>query len=216
MHDQAAEMCRIGRRAYDRQLVDGTGGNFSCRLDAQRVLCTPTLCSKGLLEPTGLCIVGMDGRQLDGASPVSSEILLHLAIYAASPETRAVIHCHPPYATTLALLGMTIPDGVLPEGDIFLGPVPLVPYQTPGTPAMGDAIRPFVTPVRSAAILQNHGSVTWGADLASAYAFTETLEAVCRVYYQALQAGTPKLIPESKRGALREIRARIYGPAPED
>jgi L-fuculose-phosphate aldolase len=199
-------MCDIGRRAYQRMLVDGTGGNFSCRLDAQRVLCTPTLVCKGLLTPADLCVVDLEGRQLSGARKPSSEILMHLEIYASAPAVGAIIHAHPPYATTLAVLGETIPTGVLPEGDVFLGPVPLIPYQTPGTRAMGTALRPYVAG-HSAAILRNHGTVTWGPDLETAYMLTETLEAVCRVVCQARQMGGFKTIPASEQAALARMRA---------
>lgn len=210
MDDLAAKMCEIGRRAYQRELVDGTGGNFSGRLDDRRVLCTPTLLCKGLLAPGDLCVVDLDGRQLAGTRKPSSEILMHVEIYAASPTVRAVIHCHPPFATTLAVLGETIPTGVLPEGDVFLGPVPLIPYQTPGTRAMGAALRLYVAD-HVAAILQNHGTATWGPDLETAYVLTETLEAVCRVVYQARQSGCVQRISAEGRSELAAIRSRLHG-----
>ncbi len=210
MDDLAAQMCEVGRRAYQRELVDGTGGNFSCRLDDQRVLCTPTLSCKGRLTPSDLCVVDLEGRPLAGTRRPSSEVRMHLEVYAASPAVRAVIHCHPPFATAFAVLGETIPTGVLPEGDVLLGPVPLIPYQTPGTREMGLALRPYVAD-HVAAILQNHGTVTWGLDLETAYVLTETLEAVCRVVYQAQQLGELRLIPPDKQAELRSIRERLRG-----
>lgn len=210
--DLAEKMCKLGRRATARELVDGTGGNFSCRLDAERVLCTPTLSSKGTLTPGDLCVLDLAGRRIGGTRAPSSEIQMHLAIYAADPAVRAVIHTHPPFATTFAVLGETLPVGVLPEGDIFLGAVPLIPYQTPGTPAMGAALRAYVAE-HNAALLQNHGAVTWGPDLETAYDLTETLEAVCRVVWQARQIGPPRLIPPAEQAKLAEIRARWRGRA---
>ena len=141
MNDPIQEMCALGRRAYERNLVDGTGGNFSCRLDERRILCTPTLCCKGTMVPDDLCVVDLEGRPLSGARRASSEIQMHLELYAANPGIGAIIHTHPPYATTFAVLGETISTGILPEGDVFLGPVPLIPYQTPGTRDMGRALR---------------------------------------------------------------------------
>ena len=137
---------------------------------------------------------------------------MHLEIYAASPATRAVVHCHPPYATTFSVLGQTIPAGVLPEGDVFLGPVPLIPYQTPGTRAMGLALRPHVAD-HVAAILQNHGTVTWGPDLETAFVLTETLEAVCRVVHQAQRVGKLNLISTQDQAELAQIRAKLRGPS---
>ena len=207
IHEQ---MCAIGRRAYQRELVDGTGGNFSCRVAGDQFVCTPTQCSKGELTPEDLCVVDAQGRQVAGRRPPSSEILMHLEIYAANPTTGAVVHTHPPFATTFAAVGQTIPAGVLPEGDVFLGPVPLIPYQTPGTRAMGEALRPYAVE-HCAALLQSHGAVTWGADLETAYVLSETLEAVCRVVYQARQLGGLKLIPSAAQEELAAIRARLRG-----
>lgn len=203
----ARQMCAIGRRAYARELVDGTGGNFSCRLDGERVLCTPTLTCKGLLEPEDLCVVNLRGEQLSGSRPCSSEVMMHLALYHASGAVGAVVHSHPPFATTFAVRGESPPMGVLPEGDIVLGTVPVVSYRTLGTPEMGTALQPYAAD-HNAALLRNHGAVTWGRDLESAYLFTETLEAVCRIIYQARQLGGEVLIPEDKRAELAALRVR--------
>ncbi len=208
MDPDREKMCQIGMRAYARQLVDGTAGNFSCRIDRDRVLCTPTMTCKGGLTSDRLCVVDLGGQAIDGAGTPSSEILMHLELYAESPAIGAIVHTHPPYATTLACTGQTVPEGVMPEGDIFLGPVPLIRYATTGTRAMGALIRPHVA-VSNAALLESHGAVTWGPDLETAYCLTETLEAVARVVVQANAAGGLKLIPQSQRAALAEIRGRV-------
>lgn len=201
----AAALCDIGRRAYARELVDGNAGNFSARLPDGNVLCTPTQVCKGLLMPMDLCVVGLDGTQHAGQRRPSSEIRMHLALYAASDTVRAVMHGHPPYATTLAASGSALSEGVLPEGDVYLGPVPLVPYQTPGTAALGDALRPYAA-TSNAALLANHGAVTWGPDAEWAYCLLESLEAVCRVVYQAHAIGGPTLISGAERAKLTAYR----------
>ncbi len=203
-----AKLCEIGARAYARELVDGTGGNFSCRLDDGLILCTPTLTCKGRMAPDDLCIVDPDGRPVSAPRPVSSEVQLHLALYKANPDTGAVVHTHPPYATTLAVLGEHLPTGILPEGDVFLGAVPLVPYRTPGTPALGAALAPLARS-HVAALLQNHGAVTWGPDVETAYVLTETLEAVSRVYCQARVLGQLNLIPPERQEELAALRERF-------
>lgn len=204
----AEELCALGRRAYDRLLVDGTGGNFSVRTPDGNILCTPTLFSKGRLTPADLCLVDPDGRQVAGTRRPSTELQLHLAIYRAHAAIRAVVHTHPPYATTFAVRGESLPEGVLPEGDVFLGPVPLVPYATTGTAAMAEAIEPCVRE-HVAALLQNHGAVTWGPDLETAYVLTETLEAVARVVWQARLVGGERAIPVADRAPLAELRAKF-------
>lgn len=201
------QICEIGRRCYARGLVAASEGNISVRLDAQRVLCTPSGVCKGLLKADDLCIVGMDARPLTTHRRPSSEILVHLAVYAADEAVRAVVHSHPPFATTFALLGESVPRGYLPEAEMFLGEVPVVPYATTGTSELAALVGAQV-PGRAAVLLQNHGAVTWGTQLEQAYARTETLEAVCRVLFQARQIGQPRPIPADKLAALRQAAER--------
>ncbi len=208
MEAERAELCEIGRRAWERGLLDGTGGNLSCRIAGGHVLCTPTLTAKGQLTPADLCVMDLDGNQVQGTRKCSSEALMHLEVYAARPEVQAVIHCHPPYATTLAALGEELPTGVLPEGDILLGQVPLVPYQTPGTRALGVALREHMGQA-SGALLENHGSVTWAGTLGVAYNLSETLEAVCRVVFQARQIGKLNRIAGEERAKLAAVRRQL-------
>jgi len=208
MQPIANKLCEIGRRAYAHGLVSGTEGNFSARLDDGRMLCTPTSLCKGLLTPGDLCVIDLSGRQFGGRQERSSEVLLHLAIYEVDARIQAVIHTHPPFATTFSVLGESIPGGILPEGEVFLGPVPLVRYETPGTPEIATAMKPYVRD-QVAAILQNHGTVTWGRDLETAYVLTETLEAVCRAVYQARLIGQPRPIPAEKLSELTAIRERL-------
>ncbi|MBU0718634.1 MAG: class II aldolase/adducin family protein [Planctomycetes bacterium] len=212
MEDLAEQMCAIGQRAYGRQLVAGTEGNFSCRMPENRVLCTPTGVCKGLMRPADLCVVSLDGQQMEGTRRCSSEIPMHLRMYQSDDGVQAIVHTHPPFATTLAVLDPVDLTGVLPEGDIFLGMVPQITYQTPGTPDMATALLPLLKD-HSATLLQNHGAVTWGPDLETAYILMETLEALCRIVYQARLIGQIRSIPANKRAELAELRAKLRGEA---
>ena len=135
---------------------------------------------------------------------------MHLGIYRAAPAVRAIIHTHPPFATALSVLALSdLHDlgGLLPEGDILLGEVALVPYRTPGTAQMAGPLLPLLSD-HCAAILRNHGALTWGPDLETAYVLTETLEAVCRVACQARQFGVPRRLEPEQREELARLRAR--------
>lgn len=203
-------ICELGRRAYAHGLVSSTEGNFSARLDGGEIICTPSGVCKGELDADELCIVDLDGQQRSGARRISSEIHLHLAMYRANARVGAVIHTHPPFATTFAVLGEAPPTGLLAEAEIFLGTVPALAYAEPGTAAVGDAVAPLANS-HVAAILRNHGVVTWGRDLDQAYNFSESLEAVCRVAYQARLIGEPHRIPAEALGALARRRMREWG-----
>ena len=90
------EICAVGRKLWMRQFVDGNGGNISYRIGPNEVICTPTLVSKFDLTPEDLSLVDLDGNQIAGTKPRTSEIFLHLEIYKAVPEAKSCVHCHPP------------------------------------------------------------------------------------------------------------------------
>jgi L-fuculose-phosphate aldolase len=162
---------------------------------------------KGFMKPADLATVSLDGRQLSGKRERTSEILLHLAVYLAHPDMGAVVHCHPPHATAFALAREPVPDGILPEAEIFLGQVPIAPYATPGTQACADAIVPFVADT-SAILLANHGALTYGPDLQTAWFRMETLEAYCRVLFLSRQLGRLTRLSAEEIQQLADVKAR--------
>jgi L-fuculose-phosphate aldolase len=100
--------------------------------------------SKGDLEPSDICFLDLEGNLLAGERSRTSELLLHLEIYKANPKARAVVHCHPPYATAFAITGTAPPNGLISEYEIFIGPAAVAPYETPGTQAFAETVLPFV------------------------------------------------------------------------
>ncbi len=125
------EICAVGRKLWMRQFVDGNGGNISYRIGPNEVICTPTLVSKFDLTPEDLCMVDLEGNQIAGTKPRTSEIFLHLEIYKAVPEAKSCVHCHPPHATAYAITGHVPPNMVIPEFEVFVGKVAISPYKTP-------------------------------------------------------------------------------------
>jgi L-fuculose-phosphate aldolase len=206
------EMVDVGRKLWERQYVDGNGGNVSCRLTDQWVLCTPTLTSKADLAVEDLCLVDFDGRQVAGRRRRSSEILLHLEVMKAVPEARAVVHCHPPHATAYSLAGLVPPEAMLAEHEVFVGPVAIVPYESPGTQAFADAIIPLVQQ-HNTILLANHGLVTWGDTLTHAEWYVEVMDTTCRILILAGQLGAPlRTIPADKLHDLLAFKKRLGMP----
>ena len=148
--EAACEMIAVGKKLWDRGYVDGNGGNLSCRLPGDLVLCSPTLLSKADLTPECLCVLDLNGRQVAGTRSATSETLLHLAITRKVPAARAVVHCHPPHATAYAIAGKLPPLRLIPEYEVFVGPMAMAPYHTPGTaPFAEGAAVPARTTTRS-------------------------------------------------------------------
>lgn len=203
------EIIHVGRKLWERQYVDGNGGNISVRLGAKYVLCTPTMMSKGDLEPADICLSDLEGNILAGDRPRTSELLLHLEIYKANPRARSVVHCHPPYATAFAFAGSAPPVGLSSEYEVFIGPAAVVGYETPGTRAFAESIRPHVHN-HNTILLSNHGIVCWSDTPTHAEWLVEIMDTYCKTYLIARQTGLPlHFIPEDKLRELLELKRRM-------
>ncbi|UWZ82066.1 class II aldolase/adducin family protein [Occallatibacter riparius] len=207
-----AEIIAVGRKLWERKYVDGAGGNISARLNSEYVLCTPTMLSKGDLQPADICLTDLEGNILAGDRLRTSELLLHLEIYRFNPRARAVVHCHPPHATGFALTGSAPPNGYMSEFEFFIGPVAVAPYETPGTPGFAETIRPFVHD-HNTILLANHGIVCWSDTVTHAEWLAEILETYCTMYLIAQQVGRPLLpISEPKMQELLAAKRRLGWP----
>lgn len=184
------EICAVGRKLWLRQYVDGNGGNISCRIGPNEVICTPTLVSKFDLTPEVLSLVDLDGNQIAGTQPRTSEILLHLEIYKEVPEAKSVVHCHPPHATAYAITGRVPPNLILPEFEVFVGKVAIAPYKTPGTVEFAQSVLPFVKQ-HNTVLLAKHGIVCWADTVTHAEWYAEVLETYCWTLMLAAQLGGP-------------------------
>jgi L-fuculose-phosphate aldolase len=203
------EICAVGRKLWMRQFVDGNGGNISYRIGPNEVICTPTLVSKFDLAPEDLCLVDLEGNQVAGTRPRTSEIFLHLEIYKAVPEAKACVHCHPPHATAYAITGKVPPNLVIPEFEVFIGKVAISPYETPGTPEFARTVLPFVKQ-HNTVLLSNHGIICWADTVTHAEWYAEVLETYCSTLMLASQLGAPiSFISESKGSDLLAIKKRL-------
>lgn len=198
---------------YAHGFVVANEGNLTVRLDEDRILCTPTLQSKGFMTPDDLCIIDMTGTQIEGRRRRSSEALLHLEIYRQRSDVVSVVHSHPPHATTFAVAGEAIPVGILPEVEVLLGEVGLAPYGTPGTQALADSIAPFVAHSR-VILLANHGVVSFGSSPEEAYWCTEVLEKYCRILLDSRALGGPQYLSPREVRELLEQKAAWGIPDP--
>jgi L-fuculose-phosphate aldolase len=163
-------------------------------------------------------ITDLEGTVISGAGRPSSELQMHLLYYRVRPDVRAVCHAHPPTATGFAAASRALEEQVLPEVVTTLGKIPLAAYGTPGTWELSATLEPLV-PNHDAILLENHGVVTCGADLITAFEHMETVEHLARVMITAESLGGPRLLTSAEvqklgagkhgvrdSGAEREIR----------
>ena len=118
-----------------------------------------------------------------------------------------MVHAHPPTATAFAVAGEGIPADVLPEVAVLMGEVPVVPYATTGTPALGDAVEPFLAAC-DAVLLANHGAVAWGATLAVARIRMESLELAARILLAARSLGRVIRLTPDQMHDLERLRGK--------
>src|ERR1035438_4894129 len=203
------DIVQIGKLVFQKGWVAANDGNISLRLDAERILATPTGVCKGMLSVDDLIIVDNQGNKISGRLERTSEIAMHLKIYEMRPDIRGVLHAHPPVATGFATAGRPLNLGLLPEVVISLGCVPIADYGLPGTPALTEPMLPLI-PKYDAILMANHGAVCYGEDVFKAYFRMETMEHFARIQLVAELLGGPKVLPREEVDKLLDSRTR-YG-----
>ena len=129
---------------FERGLIAASDGNLTMRLPTGEILATPAGVCKGTLQAEDLILCDLKGTKIAGHREPTSELDMHLTVYRKREDVHAVCHAHPPVATGFAAAGRELNAGVLPEVIVRFGCVPLAPYGTPGTPALGESLLPFV------------------------------------------------------------------------
>ena len=185
---QRAEILSCGLAMHNRNFCPSTSGNISVRLDAWRVLITPTGISKGKMKPEDLVVISPEGAHRYGKKNASSEKDMHLQIYRLRPDVNAVVHSHPPTATAFACAGLALDAPIASEFTMALGKVPLAAYGTPGTPDLAAGMAALI-PSHSAILLGNHGVVTYGKDIADAHGKMDMVEHFAEIVLDTLKIG---------------------------
>lgn len=208
-HTLARQICEVGRYLWMRGFASGTDSNISARITSDRVLCTPTGMSKGQIRPRDLCIVDLSGRQVSGRRRCTSEVRMHLAIYRAQPLAQAVVHCHAPHSCAWAAIRKVPPAKILPEQEVWLGPIALAPYRLPGTDALANVVGPLARH-HYVVLLANHGVVAWGNSVHDAYYRIEVLENYLATLTWARLTGFPlRRLTRQQLKPLLDLKRRL-------
>lgn len=204
------QICDIGKRIYDRNMVAANDGNISVKLSDNEFLCTPTGVSKGFMTPEYICKVDAKGNviQANGNFRPSSEIKMHMRVYEKRPDVGAVVHAHPNFATAFAIAGIPLTQPIMPEAVIALGCVPIAEYGTPSTMEIPDNVEKYL-PYYDAVLLESHGALTWSTDLLAAYMKMESVEFYAELLYKSKMLGGPKEFDKQQIAKLYEIRRQM-------
>jgi len=181
----------VCKRLSDKMYVTSHGGNLSCKLEENLVLISPTCMCKSDISLKDVVLIDLEGKKVAGNRKPTGEVPMYLNFYRDRPDVNSVIHCHPPYTNTFAILKGTnwLMRPVFPETVAEVGPVPIVPYGEPLTQRLADNFIPFIKRY-NAFIMENHGLVLMSpAGILRTMQLIEILEVTAVSILQALAVG---------------------------
>ena len=203
------QMCDIGKRVWQQGWAASNDGNFTVKISEDIFLTTPTGTSKGFLTPDMLILVDSKCKPLEESKwRPSTELPMHMCCYKERPDIGAAVHAHPPISTAFAVAHIPLDCYTMPEAILALGSVPIAPYGCPSTDEVPESIVPFLQD-HDAILLENHGAVTVGKDLLTAYYRMETLEYFAKLTMNTRLLGQAFELPENRLQELMELRQSL-------
>ena len=195
----AEQIAIIIGRIYRSEMTTTSGGNLSIMDENGDMWITPAAIDKGSLTPADIMCVKADGTIIGPHRP-SSEYPFHKAIYKMNPHIHSVIHAHPPGLVTFSMVHQVPDTSIIPQARATCGPVGFAEYALPGSELLGKKIVAEFkkNPDYKAVIMENHGVVVAGEDIADAYQRFETLELCARTILNAKTLGEPKYLSEDQ------------------
>ena len=198
------EICEICHLLYERGYVVSNDGNVSARTEQGTILITPSGVGKGRMTPDMLVETDLEGNILSGDRHPSSESKMHWMVYRERPDVMAVVHAHPPMSTAFAICRRPLKERYLAELVVGLGEVPVTEFAMLSTEEVPNSVKPFVKD-HSAVLLANHGALTWGPSLLSAFDRMETVEQTAKVYYYVSQMGGGVEMTQEQADTLKSM-----------
>ncbi len=204
-----SEVAAAARRLAVEGLLVGTAGNVSLR-EGDRVAVTATGVVLGDCGADDVTVVSLAGDVVEGGLRPTSELDLHLGIYASEAPVTAVVHTHAPYSTAVACVLDELP--VLHYQQLTLGgPIRVAPYATFGSTELATHVRDALAG-RQAALMANHGSVAVGTSLDRAVEHALLLEWLATLHHRASALGTPRVLTEDQQvDVITAALSRGYG-----
>ena len=205
------QICDVCHKMWQLGWVAANDGNVSVKMDDGTYWITPSGLSKSLITPDKLIRVDADMNVLEGPEGYkpSTEMKMHMRCYEEREDVRAVVHAHPPTSTGFAVANRPLDEYCMIETIITVGSIPITPYGTPSTSEVPDSITPYLQE-HDVLLLKNHGALTMGCDLTTAYYRMETLEHYAKISLVAHLLGGAQEIPRPNIDRLLDLRENYY------
>ncbi len=203
------EIIKAAQKLAGQNMLPGSWGNISIKIDADTFAVTPSGRGYDSLTPQDITVVNAKGQTLDGKLIPSSELPLHLAIYKALPDAKAIVHTHSIYASACAAARKDIPPLVEDLVQITGGPVRCAEYALPGTEELAQNVIKAMNGKR-AALMANHGVACWGVTLDEAIMVAGIVEKAAQLYFITQSLGGAVLLPQSDIEAMHSFYEDHY------
>lgn len=190
-------------RIYRRGLTTTSGGNISVIDENGDIWVTPSAVDKGSLTPEDIVCVKRDGSVIGRHKP-SSEFPFHRSIYASRPDIKSIIHAHPPALVSFSIVRQIPNTNIVSQARHVCGPIGYADYRLPGSQDLGDVIAAEFVKGFHGVIMENHGTVVGGADMADCFLRFETLEFCARTILYAKMVGDPVYLKDEDISAFDE------------
>lgn len=206
-----SDLVAYGRKLLGLGLLSQTSGNLSVKLPNGDIFITPSSMEYDVITNEDIVVVGPTGEVRQGARVPSSETPLHCLVYQTRPEVSAIVHTHSPYATTLAVMGMSIPAIHYIIAVLRTTRIEVAPYATYGTEELARNVRDtFVAPSK-AVLIANHGLVAVGSSLKEAADAAQAVETLAGLYYRSLVVGQSNILSDEQMAEVMEKYERKPG-----
>lgn len=204
------EVIESGRKLLDNGLVAGTWGNISARIEgSDQIVVTPSGRDYLSLSEADIIVTDLFGNVVEGKLKPSSELPMHLAIYRARQDIRAIIHTHSIFASSCAVARKPIPPIIEDLVQLAGGRIEVADYALPGTIELAQNVVNSLGD-KSAVLLANHGVVCCGQNIHEAMLGCELVEKAAQIYIYASQLGGPVLLSDEDIKVMHNFYLEHY------
>jgi L-fuculose-phosphate aldolase len=208
--DIKKEIINLGKKMVNQGLVASTWGNISVKMNTENIYITPSGMEYDSLEPEDIVLVDTKGSIINGKRKPSSELPMHLEIYKAREDIKAIVHTHSLYASAYAVSRKPIPPIIEDMAQVIGGPVEVAQYALPGTNQLAqNAIKALGN--KGAVLLANHGVVGVGYNLIEAYKACLLVEKTAHIGIAAEALGQTYILSQEEVNWMRKAYLTVYG-----
>jgi L-fuculose-phosphate aldolase len=202
------QLVQIMDRIYRYGLTTTSGGNLSILDENGDLWITTSAVDKGDLKQRDIMCVKPDKRIIGPHQP-SSECPFHQMIYEKRPDVRAIVHAHSPALISFSI-ARRIPDTrIIPQAHHVCGQVGYAPYALPGSLPLGENIAQTFAQGFDVVLLENHGVVTAGPDLLTAFQRLETLDFCACAQIRACSLGPVHTLTDEQIARFEDYRSSL-------